>query len=252
MSGLRRNQRGFSHLVIPDSHASPDQNNDRFEWLGKLIYDLRPDVVIDIGDSADMDSLCSYDKGTKGYENRRYTKDCEAYQDAMEKLWHPYRLHKKGLPQRVKTRGNHENRISKAESYAGIMEGTFGISDLKENDFNDLVYPFLEPVQLSGIWYNHYCPTPLMGTALSSVNLARAIIKQEHRSTTVGHTHNRGFHEERGVQGLVVGCYMDFTPNYAVSTARNWWSGVVLKTNVEQDRYDHEWISLKRIKDAYA
>ena len=50
------------HLVIPDSHAMPTHNNDRYEWLGKFIFDIRPDVVIDIGDSADMESLCSWDK----------------------------------------------------------------------------------------------------------------------------------------------------------------------------------------------
>ena len=64
-----------THLVIPDQHAHPDNNNDRFEWLGKLIVDLKPDVVINLGDMADMPSLCTYDKGTKGFEGRRYKQD---------------------------------------------------------------------------------------------------------------------------------------------------------------------------------
>ena len=30
------------HLVVPDSHAHPDYNNDRADWLGQLIADLKP------------------------------------------------------------------------------------------------------------------------------------------------------------------------------------------------------------------
>ena len=48
-----------THLIIPDGHTHPDYNNDRFTWLGKLIVDLQPEVVVNIGDMADMASLCS-------------------------------------------------------------------------------------------------------------------------------------------------------------------------------------------------
>ena len=45
------------HLCTPDVHAHPDFNNDRADWLGKLILDLKPDVVVNIGDAADPTSL---------------------------------------------------------------------------------------------------------------------------------------------------------------------------------------------------
>jgi hypothetical protein len=48
----------LTHLIIPDAHAHPDYSNDRFTWLGKLIGDVRPDVVINIGDWFDLPSLC--------------------------------------------------------------------------------------------------------------------------------------------------------------------------------------------------
>jgi hypothetical protein len=60
-----------THLVIPDQHAHPDFHNKRADWLGQLIKELRPDVVINIGDAADMPSLSSYDKGTKGFQGRK-------------------------------------------------------------------------------------------------------------------------------------------------------------------------------------
>ena len=43
-----------THLILPDSHAHPDYSNDRYTWIGKLIMDIKPDVLINIGDTADM------------------------------------------------------------------------------------------------------------------------------------------------------------------------------------------------------
>ena len=64
-----------THLIIPDPHAHPDFHNERADWLGKLIKYLKPDVVINIGDAADMPSLCSYDKCTRAFGVRSYRKD---------------------------------------------------------------------------------------------------------------------------------------------------------------------------------
>tara|TARA_R110000751_G_scaffold263059_2_gene362393 strand:+ start:12027 stop:12761 length:735 start_codon:yes stop_codon:yes gene_type:complete len=241
-----------THIIIPDSHAEPTHNNDRFDWLGRFIYAIRPDVVIDIGDSASMDSLCTYDKGKQGYNNRRYTDDINAYTDAMERLWHPYKRNKKKLPRREKRRGNHEHRINIASSYAGVMEGTFSIDDLCENAFNDNVLEFMEGGEpIDGVTYNHVCPTPVMSKPLASVSLARAIIKQEHKSYTVGHTHFRDFHEERGIYSLVVGCYFDQYHSFAGPANENYWRGIVVCRGVEDGRYDHQWISLKTIKELF-
>jgi len=240
------------HIIIPDSHASPEHNNDRFEWLGKFIYAMRPDVVIDIGDSADMNSLCSYDKGTKGFESRRYLADVTAYHDAMEKLWWPYKKHKKGLPRREKRRGNHEHRIETATEYAGVFEGTFGIDDLRELHWNDAVLGYrFSGEAIDGVTYNHVCPSPLLAKPLASVTLARAIIKQEHKSYTVGHTHLRDFAEERGIHSLVVGCYFDQWHDFAGPANENYWRGVVVCDDVANGKYDHSWVSLASIKRVY-
>ena len=102
-------------LIIPDSHAHPDFNNKRFELLGHLMKDLRPDIVIDLGDSADMVSLCSYEKGTRSFEGRRYKKDIDAYLDAQDKMWHPVKtiLNRTWQPKKYRLIGNHEQRIEK-------------------------------------------------------------------------------------------------------------------------------------------
>ena len=76
-------------LVIGDPHAHPDYDNSRFTALGKFIAKERPQVIVCIGDMADMPSLSSYDRGTKGFEGRRYKKDVKAVIDAQKKLFAP-------------------------------------------------------------------------------------------------------------------------------------------------------------------
>ena len=70
-------------LIIPDPHANPDYDNDRFKALGKFIMHEKPEVIVCLGDMADLPSLSSYDRGTKGFEGRRYRKDIEATHQAQ-------------------------------------------------------------------------------------------------------------------------------------------------------------------------
>lgn len=107
-----------SVLCIPDAHASPKHNNNRFELLGQFIMDRRPDTIVCIGDFFDMESLCSYDKGKRSFEGRRYKADIEAGIDAMDAMFAPMvsynlrqQINKKAQyrPKLVFTLGNHES-----------------------------------------------------------------------------------------------------------------------------------------------
>ena len=93
-------------MIIGDPHAHPDYDNKRFEKLGKFIVKTKPDVVVCMGDFADMTSLSSYDRGTKGFEGRRYQKDVDAALDAQARLLHP--LKKMKSLKRHMVLGNHE------------------------------------------------------------------------------------------------------------------------------------------------
>ena len=77
------------HLVIPDVQSKPGVTNEHLAWIGQYIADKRPDVIVQIGDFADLPSLSSYDVGKKSFEGRRYKSDLEASHVAMEKLCEP-------------------------------------------------------------------------------------------------------------------------------------------------------------------
>ena len=246
-----------THLVIPDQHAHPDYNNDRFEWLGKLIIDLKPDTVINLGDMADMPSLCSYDKGTKGFEGRRYKKDIEAALDAQERMFAPIRRAKKKKPRFVFTLGNHEERINRAISSEAILDGTISINDLHLKDFKWEVYDFLQPVVCDGVAYAHYFTSGVMGRPVGGENPAKSLINKQHMSCTAGHTHTLDFASDTNAAGkrimsLVGGCYIDYASGWNNPQSESlWWSGVIIKRQVEKGTYDLQFVSLESLKKEY-
>ena len=76
-------------LIIPDAHAAPGYDNERFTAVGQFVMDERPEYVVCLGDWADLPSLSSYDKGTRGFEGRRYQNDVASAVDAQDKFFAP-------------------------------------------------------------------------------------------------------------------------------------------------------------------
>lgn len=86
-------------LIIPDAHAHPGYSNERFALIGKTIVTHKPDVVVCLGDFADMPSLSSYDRGKASFEGKRYWKDIECTKDAYQKMMSPVRELQESLRQ---------------------------------------------------------------------------------------------------------------------------------------------------------
>ena len=76
----------MKHLVIPDTQIKYGEDLSYLIRIGKYIVDKKPDVVIHLGDFADMSSLASYDVGKKSFEGQRYVKDIEAAHVGMQLL----------------------------------------------------------------------------------------------------------------------------------------------------------------------
>ncbi len=166
-------------LVIPDCQIKEGVPTDHLTWAGKAIVDYRPDVVVNIGDFADMPSLSTHDiKGSKYFEGLRYKKDVEVAKEAMQKLLSPLRefqqrqkRNKEKLykPRMVMLLGNHENRIDRAINNNPTLEGLISTKDLGyERDWE--VHAFLHPVFINGVGFNHYWPVGAMGRPAGTAN----------------------------------------------------------------------------------
>lgn len=114
----------MKHLIISDVQVKPDKDYWFLEAIGNYIVDTKPDVIVCIGDFADMPSLSQYDLGMKSFEGRSYRNDILSTHEAMSTLLSPIEKEKSRLirnkkrtysPRMVLTLGNHECFDDKTE-----------------------------------------------------------------------------------------------------------------------------------------
>jgi hypothetical protein len=249
-----------THLVIPDPHAHPEHNNDRADLLAKLLIDLRPDVVINLGDQWDMASLSGYDKGKKSFEGRSVARDIAAGQEFSERMWGPVKRNKKRLPYRVFLEGNHEERIRRVVNSSRELDGWLSTNDLEIDKWYDEFVPYNGNtpgiIPIDGIHYAHYFVSGVMGRAISGEHPAYSLLTKEFVSCTAGHIHVLDYCERTTVggnkiHGLVAGVFQDYDSDWAGEVNKLWWRGVVIKRAVENGTYDPEFVSLARLQKEY-
>jgi predicted phosphodiesterase len=243
-----------THLVIGDSHAHPEVARDHYRWLGRMVADLEPEVVIDIGDWFDMDSLNPYDKGKKCFEGRRYWRDIEAGLEAQE-------LYREGLDGYVpqvqgRTTGNHENRSVKILQYEPALADLVGPQDRKSAEYGWQEIPFLEPFTVDGVSYVHYYEGTASQRAISGVVPARAVLLKKHVSSVFGHSHRLGYFEENDGHGrricvLNTGCYFPQHAQYAGKDNDLWRRGIAVLHDVHNGEFDLDWTSYDWIRRRY-
>ncbi len=259
---MNKSIRSRSHLIIPDVQAKAGVPLEHLSWIGQYIADKRPDVVVCIGDFADMPSLSSYDKGKKSFEGRRYKKDIEAAREAMGLLMEPIgeaqaqdkRAKKKSYdPRLILTLGNHEDRISRAIEEDPKLEGTISLKDLGYEEHGWEVIPFLKPITVDGISYCHYFQTGAMGRPVSS---ARALVKAKHCSAIMGHTQATDVFFDttaagKHITGLFCGtCYLH-EEDYLGPQANQVKRQIVMLHEVNDGEFDLMFVSLEYLRRKY-
>lgn len=246
-------------LIVPDSHARPNQDNKRFDALGQFIVDKEPDIVVSIGDWADMGSLCVHDKATLASEGRRYVEDVASSIDALERTMLPVRKHwgtkRKKRPDFYITLGNHEERINRAANALPELFGKLSVADLCFEKAGWTVVPFLKPLVLEGICFQHYFTSGIMGKPIGGVNHARTLVVKNFQSSVCGHSHARDYYEDvradgQRVFGLVVGCF-DKGDHFYTTEQRRWWSGLVMLHECQDGHAEPAFFSTNYVMDKY-
>jgi len=261
-----KRRRPRRHLVIGDSHAHPDDPNHRFEWLGRMIQDRSPDVVVNMGDMVDYPSLFGYDQGAKGplFQGMKYWRDTDAGVDAMERI----NAHLSGKrPRMVYITGNHEHRVNRMLEAEPRFMGVVGIEDLQREALGWEVFPFLEAAYIDGVNYSHYFKAPGSKQPVGGVMPARAVVMKFPGSfnRVFGHTHRFGYYEQGDgspsnngkIVSINAGCYFDTKHD---GVAHRWagrdvdnWRGGILELEVEDEQIsDFHWTSLETIRQRYS
>lgn len=248
-----------THFVLPDVQVKPEHDTTFLRAIGQYIVDKKPDVVVCLGDFADMPSLSSYDVGTKAFEGRRYRNDISAVHAAMDNLLGPINEHNEQArrnhkerykPRMVFTLGNHENRITKATNTDPKLDGVLSIEDLKYSEYGWEVYPFLDVVVIDGIAYSHYYSSGVMGRACVT---AQQQLAKKHQSCIAGH--QQGYqiamgHKADGsrLTSVIAGsCYKHDEP-YLNSQTNNHWRGCLMLHEVNNGEFDLMPLSLNYLE----
>ncbi len=255
---------GKDILVVPDQHAHPDFNNDRADWLGKFILDRKPDVVVNMGDTFDMPSLSSYDKGKASFFGNSYEKDITSGVEFLDRMWHPIRKAKRKRPYSIFLEGNHERRLNKVLEYQPELGSSekygIGYKDYQLKDYHhEMVYyegqtPGI--YSLEGISFAHYMVSGLMGRPIGGEHHAASLLAKNHTSCVVAHSHTvdwsvRTSPTGKRIMGLVAGVYQDYQSPWAGNISHLWWSGIVYLRNVSEGTYDPEFIGIERLQQEY-
>jgi hypothetical protein len=251
------------YLIVPDSHAHPNHNNNRADWIGKLILDEKPDVVVNMGDVFDMPSLSSFDKGKASFVGASYEKDIIAGVDFLDRMWHPIRNAKKKRPLSVFLEGNHEHRLKKVLEYQPELSGSkygIGYKDYCLEDYHNIVVPY--DGQTPGIYtaddinFAHFMVSGVMGRPIGGDNHAASLLAKHHSSCIVAHSHLvdyavRSLPNGRKIMGLVAGVYQDYKSGWAGKINDLWWQGAILLNSVEGGSFDPSFISIEALRRAY-
>tara|TARA_R110000822_G_scaffold168046_1_gene308203 strand:- start:829 stop:1647 length:819 start_codon:yes stop_codon:yes gene_type:complete len=261
---ISKSAMGKTAIVWSCAHASPETKNERFDWLGGLVYDIKPDYCIDLGDGADMKSLNMYDKAKpKSAVAKNYGDDIESYDESQELLRYRFKQQRRRRPKWYGFEGNHEARITTAISYDPHLEhGKYGISftHLNTNKWFDEYHPYENGApaiyNYDGVDYAHFVGSGNFGRAISGTHHAYALLQKRYRSCSVGHSHKRDmyFKEDvgaRGGIGAVVGCFKGASESWAGQSNGEWWKGVLIKRNIQDGQYEPQWVSMETLKQTY-
>lgn len=253
----------MKHLVIPDTQIRPEDDLTFLSYIGKYIVDKKPDVIIHLGDFADMPSLSSYDVGKKTFEGRRYKADVQAAAKAMEVLLKPINdynekmrktKHQQYNPRKVLTLGNHEERILRAINNDAKLDGTIGLDDLKYQEHGWEVYDFLYPIIIDGVAYCHYFTTGVAGRPAATATVQ---LNKKHMSCVSGHQQGLQFAtaeraDNKRITSIIAGSCYEHNEDYLGPQGNRHWRGILMLHEVSDGEFDLMPVSLNYLKRRYS
>lgn len=247
-------------LVLPDVQAKHGNDFKFLTSIGNYILAKRPDVIVNLGDFCDFESLSQWDVNKKRFEGRTYQKDLQATREAMDALLVPMYEHnarqrknkkKEYKPRMVLTLGNHEDRLARCIESDRKLDGLMSIDDLPYQDWE--IYPFLDVVVIEGIAFSHYFISGVKGLPIGT---AQALLAKQHMSCVAGHQQGRQIAfgkraDGKGMTSLIIGSCYEHHEHYLGSQGNKHWRGLYLLHGCKDGEFDECAVPLSYIKEHY-
>lgn len=250
-------------MVIPDTQIRPGDDTEFLTYIGKYAVEMKPDVIVHLGDFADMPSLSAHDKaGSKSMEGQRYKADIKSSIDAMKVLLQPIKDEQERLaknkdkrwkPRMVMLYGNHEHRITRAINNDPKLDGLISLEDLEYEKMGWETHQFLKPVVIDGIAFCHYFVSGVMGNPCTT---ARALLIKHHQSCIAGHQQGRDIAYGKRADGkemtaLIAGSCYEHDEHYLNHQTNNHWRGLYILHDVVDGAFDEMPVSLRYLRKKY-
>ena len=257
------------HLIIPDTHNYHGDDRSRIGYLATYISQIKPEVIIIMGDWFDMNSINRFDKtGSLKKEGEKVALDLKAGLNALSDLLKPIRelnqelqskKKKQYKPRIIFTEGNHEIRLSKFIDQNPVLEGLLTpIEELMtENPYLPIEYiRYGDFIEVGKILYTHILfngGRPISGR----VNTCGDALRLVDKSVIFCHTHRLEFKQfkrmgsNKLITALNGGCFLENEPEYMYGSHPNWWSGIVKVYPDGKGNFDIETVSLQTLRNFY-
>ncbi|MCE7073710.1 metallophosphoesterase [Dyadobacter sp. CY327] len=244
-------------LYFTDTHVQPKLETDHLVWIGKHIKDTNPDYIINGGDFADAESLCSHvrNETLEGKSKPVLLVDMGAMDEAMGIL-----NEAAGRSDFHVTLGNHEARIWAFENnnpeISGLLIEKFD-SIYEKHGWTYSKYGVYHTV--GGVDFTH-APMAMSGKPVGGKLSVNNVASNSIADCVYGHTHMKAefsvkkFGPDRQVTAINGGCSMPigYIPKYAQAGSTGYWHGII-EIEVQNGAIkDTTYVSLEKLKRKYA
>ena len=237
--------KGKTALVVPDLHVKNGERErtlDRLRAISKMIYDIKPDYVIVMGDVGEFANVADW---IKSFDGSKAWQDAMTFREALMRLKSYVTAqnarHKRGRhldriyePIWILLEGNHEERWRRRpETKGGAgQQGKWG-HDLLQFFAEELEFqwiPLGKYFWIEKIGFAHYQKT---GTKKQAAALSS--MKNRHRSFFCVHEHTYGLLMDWCPDGdrLVVGKLGCAKPPEDTDTEAGEWSGITVLADMK-------------------
>lgn len=242
-------------ICIGDAHDTPSiPEKSRFELIGKYAQSIKPDVVVQIGDFADLDSLNSHipNETLDGKLKPSFEKDMGSFNLALQAM------QLDGIEKHC-TLGNHERRLWLYEQNHPEMDGKLvsSIDGVLRN--NGWTYsPYGEITYYGGVGFVHAALNRLSKT-YGGKNAEQTIANDSIHDLVIGHSHTDRKHRapkigsNNEVQIINVGCALPqgYIFPYANHATTGWSYGIADMTIQHGHVQSYHFITMEELGERY-
>lgn len=244
-------------VCIGDAHDSPEiEDKSRFRWMGKYIREHKPDVVVQIGDFATLDSLNTHvpNETFQGKSKPTYMRDMESFNHALEAMDLP-----DGLDRHC-TLGNHERRLFLFEDRAPEAYGMMQCELQKIFERHKWTFsPYGVITYFGGVGFVH-AAINRMGKSIGGKNAENTVANELVHDLVFGHSHieRTTRYSKIGPNNYVISCNVGcalphgHVEEYAAHAMSGGWSWGIMDLTIQHGHIQgRSWVSMEELGERY-